>query len=139
MRLALRRSHGGVANAHLALRADRARMQPMYEDDDDLDFAITQAIERGGLTMPPVDLQKKREERKQKQHLKLQVLKQLINEQVAVEKGQSKTMITQTRMQEEKSAILDAKAKQTPEQHIKAADVKQQAKQDSQEYIQDIG
>lgn len=111
----------------------------MYEDDDELDFSIAQAIERGGSSLPPADIVKKREERKQKQHVKLQVLKQLINEQVAVQNSRGQTMVTQTRMQEEKSEVLDAKAKATPEQQIKTTQVKQQAKDNSQEYLQDMG
>ncbi len=111
----------------------------MLDDDDDLDFAILQAIERTGLSTPPAEVLQKREERKQKQQVKLQVLKQLINEQVAVENSRGQTMVTQTRMQEEKAALMDAKAKATPEQNIKTSDAKQQVKSDSKEYLSDMG
>lgn len=107
-------------------------------EDDDLDFALREARDRGDHDRVR-QLEKQRAQRaKEKEKLKLDVLKQQLK-QDDVKKPGDRTMVTMTRDQEEKGKVITAQEKPTPEHQIDDAKRQEDVKKNTPEFQQDLG
>jgi hypothetical protein len=111
-------------------------MEHMNEDDE-LDFALRDARDRGDSDRIRKLEEKRAIRTKEKDKLKLDVLKQQVKDMKPTTPT-DRTMVTMTRDQEEKAEVQTAQDKATPEQQAKNAARREKSKEESQEYQQDI-